>query len=191
MYKNYSAPIRLQKIKEALANAHLSNQLAENLRLSIENNQKVFDKSKYGAYNRGALNYIKSSRPNISKDLYYMLMPSYVQSLTQKISSTQNLLQSVVLNAQKINLGKNVPIPEQQLRGLKGLVDYRNALKNGKKYSKTVTAFDIETIGGGVDEYGLERIYGIYDYSFLNMDGEGNAKKYTGLIGIQQGSNSH
>ena len=38
MYKNYSAPIRLQKIKEALANAHLSNQLAENLRLSIENN---------------------------------------------------------------------------------------------------------------------------------------------------------
>ena len=194
MYKNYGAPIRLQKIKEALANAHLSNQLAENLRLSIENNQKVFDKSKYGAYNRGALNYIKSSHANISnisKDLYYMLMPSYVQSLTQKISSTQNLLQSVVLNAQKINLGKNVPIPEQQLRGLKGLVDYRNALKNGKKYSKTVTAFDIETIGGGVDEYGLERIYGIYDYSFLNMDGEGNAKKYTGLIGIQHGSNSH
>ena len=120
-----------------------------------------------------------------------MLMPSYVKPLTQKISSTQNLLQSVVLNAQKINLGKNVPIPEQQLRGLKGLVDYRNALKNGKKYSKTVIAFDIETIGGGVDEYGLERIYGIYDYSFLNMDGEGNAKKYTGLIGIQQGSNSH
>ena len=104
MYKNYGAPIRLQKIKEALANAHLSNQLAENLRLSIENNQKVFDKSKYGAYNRGALNYIKSSNANISnisKDLYYMLMPSYVQSLTQKISSTQNLLQSVVLNAQK------------------------------------------------------------------------------------------
>ena len=41
MYKNYGAPIRLQKIKEALANAHLSNQLAENLRLSIENNQKT------------------------------------------------------------------------------------------------------------------------------------------------------
>ncbi len=185
------APLRRKKLEEAAANARLSEHLTEQLRLLTENNQKVFDKSQYGAYNRGALNYIKSSHANISKDLYYMLMPSYVQSLTQKISSAQNLLQSVVLEAQKMNVGRNVPIPEQQMKGLKGLVNYRNALKNGEYNPRTVTAFDIETVGGGVDEYGLERIHGIYDYSFLNMDGEGNAKKYTGLIGIQQGSNSH
>lgn len=185
------APLRRKKLEEAVANARLSEHLTERLRLLTENNQKVFDKSKYGAYNRGTLNYIKSSHANISKDLYYMLMPSYVQPLTKTISSAQNLLQSVVLEAQKINLDRNVPIPEQQMKGLKGLVDYRNALKNGEDNPRTVTAFDIETVGGGVDEYGLERIHGIYDYSFLNMDGEGNAKKYTGLIGIQQGSNSH
>ena len=190
--RNYGpAPLRRKKLEEAAANARLSEHLTEQLRLLTENNQKVFDKSQYGAYNRGALNYIKSSHANISKDLYYMLMPSYVQSLTQKISSAQNLLQSVVLEAQKMNVGRNVPIPEQQMKGLKGLVNCRNALKNGEYNPRTVTAFDIETVGGGVDEYGLERIHGIYDYSFLNMDGEGNAKKYTGLIGIQQGSNSH
>lgn len=189
--KSKVAPIRKTKLDEMRILAQRNSQSFERMAITLKN---IKDQYRDNTYNRGVLNYIKNGSggtTTISEDLYYMLMPKHVQSLTQKISSAQNLFQAVLSGAERMNQGKNVPLPSQQMKTLSSLIQYRENLAKNMPQKTSVTAFDLETIGGGRDIYGLEKIHGIYDYTFINMDGLGNAKQYSSLIGVERNSDTH
>lgn len=185
--KDKIAPINTIQLEEARQTAEYANQLV--LRMQMITNQ--MDVNNIGPYNRGVLDSLKRSNITISQDLYYNLMPKHIAQLTRKISTKENVMQHSIAAARTINMGKNVAIPSQQMKGLYSTLDYRSAISNGTINNKSMTLWDIETIGGATDISGLQKIHGIYDYAFVNLDHTGTAKKYTGLIGIQKGSDAH
>ncbi len=125
----------------------------------------------------------------ISDDLYYMLVPKNLQGITGKVNSSKELFRHVINSAWTANMGRNTPISAQRFKKFSVLRNFREALNGNATLQNgaTITASDIETIGGGADKYGLQKIYGIYDYSFINVDQKGQSKKFTGLIGVRSG----
>lgn len=185
--KDQIAPINMIQLEEARQTAEYTNQLI--LRMQMTESQR--DVNKIGPYNRGVLDSLKRSNITVSQDLYYNLVPKHIASLTRKISTKENIMQHSLAAARTMNMGRNVSIPSQQMKGLHSTLTYRSAISNGIPNNKSMTLWDIETIGGATDASGLQKIHGIYDYAFVNLDHTGSAKKYTGLIGVQKGSEAH
>lgn len=146
-------------------------------------------------YSRGVAEGLRKRALNITDNLYYMMYPKHVSPLVQKHTSPLTVINSAVSSSISMNPRYLTQDPSKKMFGYNAVLNFTKALKGDKDAQKllgdhTITMFDLEVIGSGRKKNGISDFHGIYDYAFVNVDGQGNSKKYTGLIGVNKQSDT-
>lgn len=139
----------------------------------------------------------KEAHQQIKDSLYYMLYNEGVTKLTQRKNGANELIFASLENAARLR-GESGAVPNAQKRfeAYEEANKFLNALENGKTGSKTqkhITIYDLETIGY-TDEFGNDRIVGVYDYAFAKYSikrGKLQTDKRSNLIGIAENDETH
>lgn len=130
---------------------------------------------------------------HITDDIYYTLHPENIRTIVQKKTHRDDVILNALTRSSQIMNILSPSIPGQKMKKYDETRIFKQSLKDHSPNGHTVTAFDLETISGK-DANGIDRLYGIYDYAFINVDNTGLKQdikagplvtKYRGLIGIQ------
>jgi len=176
MEKKSVASIRIKELQKFSEDAYFIQQ-------NIASYQQLQIKNKQSAVNSGPAMKLKKQGFNIKESLYYMLHPKYISDIMKRTTDSQAVMKNAVQMATSRSMGTTVPIPSQQYKTYSSMLKFREAISKGTPSDISVTAFDLETIGGK-DQYGINKIRGIYDYAFINIDAQLQKKRYSGLIGV-------
>lgn len=134
-----------------------------------------------------------SGSNHITDNIYYTLHPENIRSIVQRKTHRDDVILNALTRSSQIMNILSPSIPGQKMKKYDETRIFRQSLKDHSPNGHTVTAFDLETISGK-DANGIDRLYGIYDYAFVNVDNTGMKRdikagplvtKYRGLIGIQ------
>lgn len=126
----------------------------------------------------------KDGGNHIADNIYYTLHPENIKDIVQRRTSRDTVIMNAITRSTQYFPILTPPIPGQLMKTYDATLNFRKALKDHSPNGHTITAFDLETFSGK-DAKGIDRLYGIYDYSFIKVDNTGKKVSLGGLIGIQ------